>query len=65
MGNCPKDIRLAIGSRHHGLNIRKQKLTCQARIGLRGPGRGAIKYPRLTHCEASFVALQSFRIPDE
>src|SRR5438128_9644185 len=27
MANCPKDIRLAIGSHHHVANIRKQTLT--------------------------------------
>src|SRR5262249_19752390 len=33
MANCPKDIRLAIGSHHHALNIRKENLTCQVRSG--------------------------------
>jgi len=34
MANCPKDIRLAIGSHHHIANIRKQTLTRQVGIGL-------------------------------
>src|SRR5207302_5809697 len=31
MADCPKDIRLAIGSHHHVANIRKQTLTRQVR----------------------------------
>src|SRR5712692_5598855 len=31
MANCPKDIRLAIGSHHHAVNIRKETLTLQVR----------------------------------
>jgi hypothetical protein len=29
MANCPKDMLLAIGSRHHVANIRKKTLTRQ------------------------------------
>ena len=40
MANGPKDILFAIGSHHHAVNIRKEKLTCQVRCGLvvRTPG---------------------------
>ena len=39
MANCPKDIRLAIGRHHRAVNIRKETITCQVRIGPRRPGR--------------------------
>jgi hypothetical protein len=33
MANCSKDIRLAIGSHYHGVNVRKETLTRQVPSG--------------------------------
>jgi len=32
MANCPKNIRLAIGSHHHAVHIRQHALTCEVRL---------------------------------
>ena len=61
MANCPKDIRLAIGSHDHAVNIRKQTLTCQVRSGfcrLGGAGSGMGRCTRLAcELEASFSTI--------
>src|SRR5437016_11021163 len=60
MANCPKDIRLAIGSHHHVANIRKQTLTRQVRSGpcrLGRAGRTWSPKPRIPDMKSSIAVL--------
>ena len=59
MANCPKDIRLAIGSHHHVANIRKQTLTSSPKWALSSWTRGSIKYARMTQLEEDVPVHQS------
>src|SRR5262245_12631830 len=52
MANCAKDIRLAIGSHHHAVNIRKETLTCQVRSN--GPRLFSTAIPAMTYGKGSF-----------
>src|SRR5262245_32544044 len=60
MANCPKDIRLAIGSHHHVVSICKQTLTRQVRSRpLSSCTRGSIKYPRIPAFQLSTPVRKS------
>jgi hypothetical protein len=49
MADRPKDIRLPIGNHNHGSNIRKIKLTRQARSQACCSERDSLKYACMTH----------------